>query len=487
MPRLKLVGLLVLLVVGLSVAAYFVVRNDFGPRLRRAVQEDLVKAQMHFRALRFAQDKRLVQVVDWLAQHPELNFTKSLKELDLDSRHREVFATIAAVRPLLQKAQRTEYVPDVVLVTDRAGKVVARDRFVNDWGHTLDFPLLRRVVEDRARDKDVWRFREQNHRMMTAVAAPILDGAQVIGALALLYEHNNQMALDDRRLFRMEEHFHPEVAYFLGENVYGSSLAEPGQIEQIRGFLRPHLAALARGATAGPEPIEVGGRKYLALAAPIDDNATDRSSGYVLLGSLDDALAPVAGFLGRLPFIAAGFLLVAVILGLLVLRSTTAAYDRVEQGVLEMVSGNTEYKFDPHLPGGAGSLGHALNLLVAQLLGRPPPDREPADMAWADPFFIAELSAEEITAHGYHAVAAHREDLDSGLGLTLAYYEKLFQEYLEARRRIGERAEEVSLEQFIERVRKSEEALRHKYQCPVVKFQVITREGKVTLKPIPIK
>src|SRR5207249_3253850 len=118
----------------------------------------------------------------------------------------------------------------------------------------------------------------------------------------------------------------------------------------------------------------------------------------------------------------------------------TAAYDRVEQGVMEMVSGNTEYKFDPQLPGGAGSLGHALNLLVAQLLGRPPPDREPTDMAWADPLFVVELSPEEIESHGYAAVDTHRDDLDSGLGLTLAYYEKLFREYMEARRRAGERA-----------------------------------------------
>jgi hypothetical protein len=488
MHRLKLAGLLAFLVLGLSLASYLVVRNDFGGRLRSAVREDLTKTQSHMRALRFAQSRRVAQLADWLAQHPELNFVRSLKEPGEESRHREAFAAIAAVKPLLQKARRAEYLPDVVLVSDRNHRLIARDRFFEAWGSALPHPLLRRVLQDRSADKDVWRFREQNWRMFTVVAAPILEGTQAIGVLSLLYEHNNQMALDDRKRFLMEGHFHPEVAYFLGDHVYGSSLVEPAQIEQLRELVRPKLGAIREGRTVGPEPIEVGGRRYLALLAPIDDNATNRSSGSLLLGSVDDALAPVSAFLGRLPFIAAAFLLVAIIVGLLILRSATAAYERVEHGVLEMVAGNTEHKFDPNLPGGAGSLAHNLNLLVAHLLGRPPPDREPEDLAWADPFFIEELSTTEIQARGYHPVAAHRGDLDSGLGLTVAYYEKLYRDYVDARRQAGDRSvEQMTLDEFVEKVRKNEEALRQKYACPVVKFEVTTREGKVTLKPIPIK
>jgi hypothetical protein len=488
MQRLKLVGLLVFLVIGLSLAFYFVVRNDFVPRLKKSLAEDIAQAQSHFRAIKYAQSKRLVQVADWLAQHPELNFVKGLKEVDLESRHREAFAAISAVKALLQKTRRSDYLPDAVLVTDKAGKVLARDRFVNDWGNVLKFPLLTQVLEERVRDKDVWKYREQNWRMMTAVAAPILDGAATVGALVLLYEHSHQMATEDRKTVSTEEHFRPEVAYFLEDQIYGSSLRDANAIEQLRAFLRPRLASLAKGQVSAPELVEISGKKYLGLAAAFDDNASNRESGYLLLGSLDAVLAPVQGFLGRVPFIAAGFLLASIILGLLILRSVTSPYDRVEQGVMEVVSGNTEYKFDPELPGGAGTLSHALNLLVAQLLGRPPPDQEPEDLAWADPFFIEELSPEEIQSHGYHAVAAHRSDLDSGLGLSLAYYEKLFREYIEARQRSGEAStESITLDQFIEKVRKNEESLRQKYNCPVIKFQVTLKEGKVALKPIPIK
>jgi hypothetical protein len=488
MQRLKLVGLLVFLVAGLSLAFFFVVRNDFGQRFLRGLSEDLAKTQMHFQTLRFAHGMRLLQVATWLARHPELNFARSLREADETSRHREVFAAIEAIRPLLQKTNRLAYRPDTVLVTDPTGKLVARNREVAQWGQVLDYPLLTRVLTERVRDKDVWKFREQNERMMTVVAAPILDGAQAVGVLSLLYEHNNQMALEDRKIFTREEHFYPEVAYFLDDQIYGSTLTAPEQIEQLRQYLRARFATLRDSGTVGPEALEVGGRKYLAVTTRFDDNASNRSSGCLLLASEDAALSPVSAFLGRLPFIATGFLLVSIILGLLILRSITSSYDRIEQGVLEMVSGNMEYKFDPQLPGGAGALSHALNLLVAQLLGRPPPDREPEDLTWADPFFIEVLSPDEIRSHGYHPVVDHRSDLDSGLGLTLAYYEKLFRDYLEASRKAGEKVvEKITFEEFVEKVRKNEDVLRRKYSCPVVKFEVRTKEGKVTLKPIPIR
>ena len=482
MHRLKLIGLLVFLVVGLSLACYFVVRNDFGPRIREAVQADLVKTQMQVQALKFARADRLVKLCDKLARDlTKLDFAKALREPSDESKHKEAFAAIARVKPFLQGLNRVEYTPDAILVIKPDGKLIARDRFEEKWGEVLSFPLIKRVVTD-GRDNDVWKYREQNERVMTAVAAPILDGAVVTGVLALLYEHNNQMAADDRKLYRTE------VAYFHDDKLYGSSLTEPEQLKQIREFFVPHVRTLQTGQVLGPARLEAAGKKYLALAATFDSAATDRAGGFILLASLDEALAPVSAFLGRFPLIAAGFLVVAILLALLIVRSLTLPYEHIEHGVMDIVSGNLEHKFDAHASGGAGALAHALNLIVAQLQGRPPPDREADDMAWADPFFIEDLSPEEIRAHGYQGAAAHKSDLDSRMGLTLSYYEKLFADYMEARRRAGEKqSEPITAEQFIDKVRKNEEVLCHKYQCAVVKFEVRMKEGKVTLKPVPIK
>ena len=478
MHRLKLIGLLVFLVVGLSLASYVVVRNDFGPRIQEAVAADLTKTQMQVQALKFARVERLKKVAGWLTEEPRLNLARALREPTDQARHKLATDAIQQIVPLLQEKQRLDYKPDVILVISPTGKVVARWRFANLSGEQLAFPLLKRVVENRTRDDDVWKFREQNERMMTAVAAPILDGVKVVGVLALLYEHSNQMALDDRRTFKTE------VAYFVDDKLYGSSLQEPGQQKQLVEFLGPHQKALQEGKIIGPSPIDVGGRKYIALAAGF----ADRPGGFMLFRSLDEALAPVSAFLGRFPLIAGGFLIVAILLALLILRSVTAPYERLEHGVMDIVAGNQDTKFDPHLPGSAGALAHGLNLLVAQLMGRPPPDREPEDQAWADPFFVEDLSAEEIRAHKWDQLAEHRHHLDSQMGLTLGYYEKLFAEYMKARQRAGEKqTDSISVDQFIEKVRKNEEVLRAKYHCAIVKFEVLVKEGKVTLKPVPIR
>ena len=40
---------------------------------------------------------------------------------------------------------------------------------------------------------------------------------------------------------------------------------------------------------------------------------------------------------------------------------------------------------------------------------------------------------------------------------------------------------------FVNKLRKNEETLKKKYKCNAVKFQVVTKEDNVILKPIPIK
>jgi hypothetical protein len=161
-------------------------------------------------------------------------------------------------------------------------------------------------------------------------------------------------------------------------------------------------------------------------------------------------------------------------------RSVVAPYERIEHGVMEMVSGNLEHHFDQNLPGNAGALAHALNLLVAQLQGRPPPDRDVEDHSW-DALMIEKVGAEAEPAE------EHKGDVDTQAGgLTYAYYQKLFDAYVAARKQVGDSGK-VAFDGFVVKVRKNEEALRKKYKCTAVRFDVLAKEGKVVLKPVPIK
>src|SRR5258706_16308004 len=99
MHRLKLIGLLVFLVVGLSLASYVVVRNDFGPRMQQSVADDLSKTQMQVQALKFARVERLKKVAAWVAEEPKVNLARALREPTDDARHKLATDAIQQVKP----------------------------------------------------------------------------------------------------------------------------------------------------------------------------------------------------------------------------------------------------------------------------------------------------------------------------------------------------------------------------------------------------
>ena len=66
------------------------------------------------------------------------------------------------------------------------------------------------------------------------------------------------------------------------------------------------------------------------------------------------------------------------------------------------------------------------------------------------------------------------------------YYARVYREYLEGRKQTGEGVEGVTFDSFTAKLRISEANLKKKYACKSVRFRVTTKNGQVTLKPVPI-
>jgi hypothetical protein len=65
------------------------------------------------------------------------------------------------------------------------------------------------------------------------------------------------------------------------------------------------------------------------------------------------------------------------------------------------------------------------------------------------------------------------------------YYKRVYTEYTAARRAAGT-PDEVSFEGFIAKLRVNEGRLKAQFQCKAVRFRVVAKDGKVSLKPVPI-
>ena len=65
------------------------------------------------------------------------------------------------------------------------------------------------------------------------------------------------------------------------------------------------------------------------------------------------------------------------------------------------------------------------------------------------------------------------------------YYKRVYTEYVQARKATGN-PDEVSFENFIAKLKMNEGKLKAQHQCKMVRFRVVTKDGKVSLKPVPI-
>jgi hypothetical protein len=163
-------------------------------------------------------------------------------------------------------------------------------------------------------------------------------------------------------------------------------------------------------------------------------------------------------------------------------RRLLAQVDQIEQGVTDIINGNVDRTFRPvglELDG----LANGLNVMLARLLGRPEPGEEEFDEE-GNPIIQGRVEFDE--GDGSAAPPAPDPELAAlAQESEPDYYKRVYTEYLAARRAAGS-PDEVSFENFIAKLKVNEGKLKAQYQCRAVRFRVVMKDGKVTLKPVPI-
>ena len=64
---------------------------------------------------------------------------------------------------------------------------------------------------------------------------------------------------------------------------------------------------------------------------------------------------------------------------------------------------------------------------------------------------------------------------------------KIFDEFVAAKKRCGERADNLQYERFRQTLQRNKDALIERYGCKSVRFQVYVKEGKAALKATPVR
>jgi hypothetical protein len=501
MSRTVIAAVVAVVIAALTAIAFFItstsldnkIRNDAEGQLRRAYQVVGSLAQLEAidvanKAERLAGDRGFAAALT----------TQSTADRDNQAR--------IAFSKFTSSDKEGDVKPDIIALVDAQGNIVAMSD-VNSvtpkqWkkegetkGDTI-IPALNVVLGSRTIISDIWN---DGNRMMKIGVAPIIDpngvangadpdGVNILGAVVIAYAQTANQAQHDKVLLGTE------IAYFDGTRVVASSFTKGATTEEDTGKAEA-ITDLAKSGkvspTSGQVRVVVDGVPYLAASVTMPRSISNTrhltkeypavmAQAMVLSAIVDsqNTAATIKLFIILLGIGALGISLVGLYLSH---RRLIAQVDQIELGVTDIINGNVDRTFRPvglELDG----LANALNVMLARLLGRPEPGEEEFDED-GNPIIPGRVDFEESEEGAQPqtdpdlARLAQESEPD--------YYKRVFTEYVAARKAVGS-PDDVSFENFIAKLKVNEGKLKAQFQCRAVRFRVVTKDNKVSLKPVPI-
>ncbi len=448
----------------------------------------------------------------------------SLEALDLSKKVEQFAASDAGLRQALlapdvashvqqadlafgrYRAQRSVAAPDLLVVVNAEGDVIARGGGDLDQGvlnpvagefkkdGKLVWPAIELAISQRAVLSEVWSYQGGLFRIgiATVVDVPGATGGsgKILGAVII------GQALGSRAAAEQAAALGTAAAYFDGDRVFATSFGHGnGDNKAMQDALTSVLPQL--GASVVPPPhdgdrptparVAAGGERYLAMAVRMPRLASiELPAGYPAVTASLLVLVPETreipehGKAGHLVLLLGALALLAAVAGMfLASKRILDQVDQVELGVAEIINGNTERTFRP-VGAELDGLSNSLNVMLARLMGRP----EPSDDDYDEDGDATPSQVEFTEASRAHS-AAEAELAALAGEPEAAYYQRVHQEYRDAREAAGS-PDPVSLESFTAKLRVNEGKLKAQHHCKMVRFKVVAADGKVTLKPVPI-
>lgn len=499
MSRTVIAAVVAVVIAALTAIALFITTASFDDKIRKDSENQLRRAYQVVGALAQLEAIDVANKAERLAaDHAFVNALKAGSTSERDSQARVAFTRFTS------NDKEGSIKPDLIALVDAQGDLVAMNDVPSvvpkQWkkdgdkpGDTI-IPALNVVLGHRVIISDIWA---DNYRMMKIGVAPIIDndapvpandpeGVVIIGAVVVAYAQTAAQAQHDRTLLGTD------IAYFDGTRVVATSFTKGGTVEEDTAKAKQLSDVLKAGKvspSSGQQKIAIDGVDYLAAAITMPrstSNPKRMPSDYPPITAQAMVLAPLAdnGNMAStiklfIVLLGAGALGISLVGLALSHRRLIAQVDQVELGITDIINGNLDRTFRPvglELDG----LANGLNVMLARLLGRPEPGEEEFDDD-GNPIIPGRVDFEE---------GDEKPQTDPDLARLAQesepdYYKRVYTEYVNARKAVGS-PDDVSFENFIAKLKVNEGKLKAQYQCRAVRFRVVTKDNKVTLKPVPI-
>lgn len=495
MSRTVIAAVVAIVIAALTAVAFFVTSKSFEDRVRKDAEEAL---------------RRSYQVVQQLAQLEAIDIGNKAERLAAD----RSFVTALKSESAIERANQArvgfarftsnekegDLKPDIIALVDANGLLVAMSDVASvvpkQWKKDDEsiIPALNVALGNRVIISDIWNDRG---RMMKIGVAPVIDpeapvpatdpdGVVIIGAVVVAYAQTAQQAQQNRRLLGTE------IAYYDQQRVVATSFTK-GTTSEEDTAKAAQLSALVRDGkvkegSGQPVKVSIDGTTYYAAAVQMPRSTTNSrrmpkdypaitAGAMVLAGAGDSGMAGTIKMF--IVLLGLGALAISMLGLYLTHRRMVAQVDQIELGVTDIINGNVDRTFRP-VGAELDGLANGLNVMLARLLGRPEPGEEEFDED-GNPIIPGRVEFEE----GEEKPAVDPDLANLAKESEPDYYKRVFTEYVAARKAVGS-PDDVSFENFIAKLKVNEGKLKAQYNCRAVRFRVVTKDNKVSLKPVPI-
>ncbi|MFN0253249.1 MAG: MXAN_5187 C-terminal domain-containing protein [Kofleriaceae bacterium] len=505
MSRTVIAAVVAAVIVVLAAIAYFVTSKSFDERAKKDADAQLNRAHGVIGQVNQLEGIDVANKAEWLASFPE--FLSAIKSENVRASQARI-----GFQKFTADEKKSPIKPDIIALLDKTGNVLAisdvpsvvAKQWKNDKGESI-LPAINVVLKKKIIISDIWIKDEKS--MFKVGVAPILDpeavippedtegAAAIVGAIVVAYSQTAKETQKDKSLLGTD------LAYYnIGKGTDGKAKVDVIASSFTRANAEEDTAKavqlateLGKLSTADGKPLKaviaVGETTYIAATFPLPRAATKAfptdyppvTSGVVVLSPIGGGeTAAMAGTVKLFILLLGIGALAIAMLGLyLSHRRLITQVDQVELGITEIINGNLDRTFRPVGPELDG-LSNGLNVMLARLLGRPEPGEEEFDEE-GNPIVPGRVDFEE----GEEKPAVDPDIAALAQEAEPDYYKRVYTEYTAARKASGN-PDDVSFENFIAKLKVNEGKLKAQYQCRAVRFRVVTKDGKVSLKPVPI-
>jgi hypothetical protein len=498
--RLEIIAgnLAVVLLLGLSAYAFVEgqLRNDILVRADAKLSSDLELFSRSFRlsALEF------VELVTQRAGERQLRDV--FAGLDVVSRRTRAYdAAEATAAWLADPARGGRGGPDIVVVVDETGKVLARNGARNVMYDQLlvpQLPALTGVLRTGQSVHDAWVEQQEKKLLQTAIAPIRSETGATLGALIVGYDLSNGVARRGAAMLGRD------IAFLSDGNVYSSSLDAGSAGRELRAYLFGPMAAATNAILGGQSEVSrmwrstFDGEEYSGITARLPMTPS-HPIAFAVLGNRTAQLGVLSVLNVILILTALGAVLV-ILYGFVIGNAIMRPIEAIEEGVLAVINGRTDLRLETK-SAELGGLAFRINQLLNVFTGtaEQTEDEEgrvsvpPANNDWRDDAF-SDASPAPAGAKPASAAINPDEPLDDPqLAQKLAaeddaaYASRVYAEYVAAKQVLGENVSNIPQDRFHQRLSGRASALAQKHGCRTVRFQVETRGDQVLLRPVLIR